>query len=175
MQVPLYILIGVGFLTWLIFVLAIVKFCNFSREFEKFKARNDIELNNTIWNLKKAEETREKILIELQRTSKLLYDIYKGNKVTFYPDIEYKEEDALRHHKEEHIHNGVIFVNPPSHPDGTPGGTTNRGLIPLNRKSEKENRPPATTPQPATDPHQKIKVNQKIMTDDPYKKEDSPL
>ena len=98
MNVPLYVLIGFSCLSWLIIMLAIIKFCRYFDEFEKFKARNDIELNNVTWHLKKAEETREKILIELQRASKLLYDLYKGNKVDFYSEVEYSQEDALRHH-----------------------------------------------------------------------------
>ena len=103
MTIPIYVMTGISCLTGLITIIAIIKFCHFVDEFQKFKSRNDVELNNTVWHLKKSEETREKILTEIQRLNKLLYDLYKGNKVTFYSEVEYKQEDVLRHTKADEM------------------------------------------------------------------------
>ncbi len=115
MNLPIYVMIGLSCLTWLILLLAIIKFWHYFSEFEKFKSRNDVELNNAVWHLKRAEETREKMLVEMRRIGKLLYDIYKGNRTDYYSEAEYVQEDSLRHHKSDEVHSpgGVPHHNGP--------------------------------------------------------------
>ncbi|MDD3119744.1 MAG: hypothetical protein PHQ27_11235 [Victivallales bacterium] len=100
METPIVVMLCISCLTSFVIILAIARFVKFFDEFVKFKSRNDVELNNAIWHLKKSEETREKILIEVQRLNKLLYDLYKGKRIDPFSEVvEYKQEDVLRHTK----------------------------------------------------------------------------
>jgi len=98
-NVSIHILTLVSFLTWLVFVLTAIKIYKFFTEFEKFKSKNDIELNSVVWTIKKIEKELPVIIDEIRRTNSLLYDIYKGKNDTSAKkiDIEYLAEDIIRH------------------------------------------------------------------------------
>jgi len=95
---PVYILVIVSFLTWLVFVISACKFYKFFAEFEKFKSTNDIELNSMVWHLKKLEGEISEIVVELRRSNKLLYEIRGAGE---FPDHiqEYHDSDVCRHDK----------------------------------------------------------------------------
>jgi len=100
-NVSMYILIFVSFLTWLVFVITAIKIYRFFLEFEAFKAKNDAELNHLVWEGQKIEKEVSQLVVELQRSNRLLYDIYKGRdlsrKDTDNLEIDFKLEDSLRH------------------------------------------------------------------------------
>lgn len=100
----LQILVLFSFLTWLIIMLACIKVYRLFNEFERFKSRNDAELNSSVWHLKRIDETGTELITELKRTNRLLYDVFKDGKprVEAEPEqhVEYMEEDILRHRKE---------------------------------------------------------------------------
>lgn len=104
--VQMYALILFSFLSWLAFMLTLCKIYKFFSEFENFKSRNDAELNSTVWHLKRAEETRNEILIETRRTNKLLYDIYKEHLQSRGgdEDLEHSDPDLLRLERESINH-----------------------------------------------------------------------
>ncbi|QSH39981.1 hypothetical protein P0136_02140 [Lentisphaerota bacterium ZTH] len=76
---PMSILIVVSFLTWLVFVVTACKIYRFFNEFEKFKGKNDAELNSLVWHVKKIETSFSETILELRRISKLLYEIRGGS------------------------------------------------------------------------------------------------
>ncbi|MCP3966037.1 MAG: hypothetical protein GY750_07490 [Lentisphaerae bacterium] len=73
--VPISILIIVSVLTWLVFVVTACKIYRFFTEFEKFKGKNDAELNSLVWHVKKMETCFSEVILELRRANKLLYEI----------------------------------------------------------------------------------------------------
>jgi biopolymer transport protein ExbB/TolQ len=98
----MFMLLSFNVISCLIVLLTCLKVFKFFREFESFKSRNDAELNTSVWHLKHVSELGVELLQEMKRTNRLLYELAERKKDVESEDgdIDYSQEDILRHHKE---------------------------------------------------------------------------
>lgn len=100
----MFLLLSFNVISCLIVLLTCLKVFKFFREFESFKSRNDAELNTSVWHLKHVSELGVELLQEMKRTNRLLYELAERKKDGEVEgeegDIDYNQEDILRHHKE---------------------------------------------------------------------------
>ncbi|MBN2641141.1 MAG: hypothetical protein JXR78_05785 [Victivallales bacterium] len=101
----MFMLLSFNVISCLIVLLTCLKVFKFFREFESFKSRNDAELNTSVWHLKHVSELGVELLQEMKRTNRLLYELAERKKDVENEDgdIDYSQEDILRHHKEPQV------------------------------------------------------------------------
>ncbi len=100
LPILLLALVSTGLITCVVFIILICKFSRFFLEFEKFRGKSDVELNSIVWHAKRLDGSIAEIIVELQRSNKLLYELRMG-KVETQENVEteFNTEDILRHKK----------------------------------------------------------------------------
>ncbi len=97
----MYVLMFCEFITCLVVLITCLKVFNFFHLFERFKSQNDAELNSSVWHLRRSEEIELEVLQEMKRNNRLLYELVERKRHPEEKDeVEYAQEDIIRHHKE---------------------------------------------------------------------------